>query len=96
MFWLHPFTWAVALTPTVAAQPLDVGHGKQLFLDGMFTAEANGVTLTVGPERPVRAARETGAAALPDAEGQTLCVPVRQSSSVPFGLEAIGVIGRGK
>jgi predicted GH43/DUF377 family glycosyl hydrolase len=52
MFWTHHLTWAVALTPAMAAPPVDVGHEKQLFLDGTFTAEANGVTLTVN--RPTK------------------------------------------
>lgn len=47
MLWTHGLMLYTSLTATAAAPPVDVGSDKQLFLDGMFTAEARGVTLNV-------------------------------------------------
>jgi len=46
----------IANIPALAAEPIDVGHAKQLFIDDRFMESSEGVTLTMNP--PVKRPRE--------------------------------------
>jgi hypothetical protein len=60
----------MGLAMVCVADPIDVGHRKQLFIDEMFIAESEGVTLTPNP--PVKRAREDASPLLKLEENATV------------------------